>query len=69
MNTRVTPNEIELAVLCPTSPITTNPHLDTKVCKLVLHNVHKHKSIFIIKDFMKISYYRVANLMEFLSLV
>lgn len=33
MNTRITPNEIELAVLCPTSPITTNPHLDTKVCK------------------------------------
>ncbi|XP_033200590.2 protogenin isoform X2 [Bombus vancouverensis nearcticus] len=30
MNTRITPNEIELAVLCPTSPITTNPHLDTK---------------------------------------
>ncbi|XP_017758579.1 PREDICTED: protogenin-like [Eufriesea mexicana] len=30
LNTRVTPNEIELAVLCPTSPITTNPHLDTK---------------------------------------
>ncbi|XP_017797169.1 PREDICTED: protogenin-like [Habropoda laboriosa] len=30
MNTRVTPNEIELAVLCPASPITSNPHLDTK---------------------------------------
>nr|XP_033336778.1 protogenin B-like [Megalopta genalis] len=30
MNTRVTPNEIELAVLCPSSPVATNPHLDTK---------------------------------------
>ncbi|KAG6802324.1 protogenin-like isoform X1 [Apis mellifera caucasica] len=29
INSRVVPNEIELAVLCPTSPIT-NPHLDTK---------------------------------------
>lgn len=34
INSRVVPNEIELAVLCPTSPIT-NPHLDTKVCKIV----------------------------------
>ncbi|XP_015430760.1 PREDICTED: protogenin-like [Dufourea novaeangliae] len=30
MNSRVTPNEIELAVLCPSTPVTTNPHLDTK---------------------------------------
>ncbi|CAL7934192.1 unnamed protein product [Xylocopa violacea] len=30
INSRTTPNEIELAVLCPASPITTNPHLDTK---------------------------------------
>ncbi|XP_076296458.1 protogenin B-like isoform X3 [Lasioglossum baleicum] len=30
MNARVTPNEIELAVLCPSSPVATNPHLDTK---------------------------------------
>ncbi|KAG7213439.1 hypothetical protein KM043_002717 [Ampulex compressa] len=30
MNTIVTPNEIELAVLCPSSPITSNPHSDTK---------------------------------------
>ena len=29
-NTRVTPNEIELSVLCPSSPVTNNPHLDTK---------------------------------------
>lgn len=32
-NTRVTPNEIELSVLCPSSPVTNNPHLDTKVRK------------------------------------
>jgi hypothetical protein len=25
------PNEIELAVLCPSSPIETNPHSDAKV--------------------------------------
>ncbi|XP_012138183.2 protogenin isoform X1 [Megachile rotundata] len=29
-NSRVSPNEIELAVLCPSSPITPNSHLDTK---------------------------------------
>ncbi|XP_076629376.1 protogenin B isoform X1 [Colletes latitarsis] len=29
-NIRVAPNEIELAVLCPSSPVATNPHLDTK---------------------------------------
>ncbi|XP_029047442.1 protogenin-like [Osmia bicornis bicornis] len=29
-NSRVSPNEIELAVLCPSSPVTTNSHLDTK---------------------------------------
>ncbi|XP_076239545.1 protogenin B isoform X2 [Calliopsis andreniformis] len=29
-NTRVIPNEIELSVLCSSSPVTTNPHVDTK---------------------------------------
>ena len=67
MNTRVTPNEIELAVLCPTSPITTNPHSDTKVCKHVFV-MYINISLYL-KNFMKISYYRVANLMEFLNLV
>lgn len=29
------PNEIELAVLCPSSPIETNPHSDAKVIELL----------------------------------
>ncbi|KAI4495477.1 hypothetical protein M0802_008691 [Mischocyttarus mexicanus] len=30
MNVTVSSNEVELAGLCPSSPVTTNPHLDTK---------------------------------------
>lgn len=33
-NTTVAPNEIELAVLCPSSPIETNPHSDAKVIEI-----------------------------------
>lgn len=31
MNVTVTSNEVELTGLCPSSPVTTNPHSDTKV--------------------------------------
>lgn len=33
------PNEIELAVLCPSSPIETNPHSDAKVIKRLLSEI------------------------------
>lgn len=60
-------NEIELAVLCPSSPLETNPHSDAKVININLLDwfYHIHLNQGIMYDVL----HRVHNLMEFLKFV
>lgn len=61
-------NEIELAILCPSSPLETNPHSDAKVMK---HTNSLKLEIYISQSRDNIRYVlrRVHNLMEFLKFV